>query len=249
MPTKKELLGIPISLCRFEEAVETILGWFSKRELHNQVIVANVHLVTEAQHNKNLKAAFDGASLALTDGMPLVWLAKKYYPNAERVVGVDLMHALCAKGLRIFLLGGAEGIAESLGKKLSAQYQNMQLVGTACPPFRPQTKEEETALIAQINAAHPDIVFVALGAPKQELWIHQHKNVLDVPALIGVGAAFDYALGRLQRAPRWMQAAGLEWFYRFLQEPRRLFKRYLFSNSYFIWLVLCQYLGLRRSAK
>ena len=246
---RTKLLGVPMDVGTFEDTVKTIQHYISTRSLHNAVIVANVHLLTEAQKNPLLMLAFETSSLAVTDGMPLVWLAKKEIPQAERIVGVDLMHALCKTGARIFLLGGVEGVAEALGKKLSQQYPNIVIAGTACPPFRTLSEKEEVKIIANINQAQPDILFVALGAPKQELWIHKHKTALNVPVLIGVGAAFDYAMDRLSRAPRWMQACGMEWFYRFLQEPRRLFKRYAISNAHFIWLVLKQYLGLPRSAK
>lgn len=246
---RTKLLGVPMDLGTFEEITRKIRSFISTRSLHNAVIVANVHLLTEAQKNPVLMQAFEASSLAVTDGMPLVWLAKKQAPEAERIVGVDLMHALCKTGGRIFLLGGVEGVAEALGKKLSQQYPNIVIAGTACPPFRQWSEKEEVELVTNINQAQPDILFVALGAPKQELWIHQHKAALNVPVLIGVGAAFDYAMDRLSRAPRWMQACGMEWFYRFLQEPRRLFKRYAISNVHFIWLVLKQYLGLQQSAK
>ena len=246
---RTSLFGVPMDLGTLEEITQTIRNYISTRSLHNAIIVANVHLLTEAQKNPRLLQAFQSSSLAVTDGMPLVWFAKKQMPRAERIVGVDLMYALCKTGGRIFLLGGAEGVAEALGKKLCAQYPAVTLAGTACPPFRLRTEQEEAEIISQINQAQPDILFVAFGAPKQELWIHQHKAALNVPVLIGVGAAFDYALGRLSRAPRWMQVCGMEWCYRFLQEPRRLFKRYAVSNAMFIWLVLKQYLNPRQSAK
>lgn len=239
------MLGIPLSVCRFEEALEVIRGWIKERSLHHTVIVANVHLITEAQKNMRLKAAFDAASLAVTDGMPLVWLAKKYHKDAERIVGVELMHALCKEGGNIFLLGGAEGVADALAEKLSAQYP-VKIVGTACPPFRAWSAEEEVLLVTKINIAQPDILFVAFGAPKQELWMQKHRADLNIPVMIGVGAAFDYTLGHIKRAPRWMQKAGLEWLYRLIQEPRRLFKRYAVSNTRFMWLVLCQYLNPRQ---
>ncbi len=241
---RKNILGIPLSVCTFQQAADCISGWVKEKSLHNTVIVANVHLITEAQNNTDLKAAFSVASLAVTDGMPLMWLAKKYNPAAERIVGVELMYALCKEGGRIFLLGGAEGVAEDLGKQLSSQYP-VTIAGTACPPFRAWSAEEEGLLIAKINVMQPDILFVAFGAPKQELWMQKHRADLNIPVMIGVGAAFDYALGRLKRAPRWMQLAGLEWLYRLIQEPRRLLKRYAVSNMQFLWLVLRQYLNPR----
>ncbi len=233
-----KLLGVPMDTGTQNETVNQIQHWIQTREFHHAVIVANVHLLTEAHHNPELMRAFESASLAVTDGMPLVWLAKKQSPAAERIVGVELMHALCQKGGRIFLLGGAEGIAEELGKKLCSLYPGLVLAGTACPPFRPLSEEEAITLTVKINLAEPDIVFVAFGAPKQELWIHRNKAVLNVPVCIGVGAAFDYALGRIQRAPKWMQAIGMEWFYRLLQEPGRLWKRYAVSNTRFLLLLL-----------
>lgn len=226
---KTRLLGVPVDRATFAEALGSLAT------IRGHVIVANVHLLYEARHNPEVMAAFEQAALVVTDGMPLVWLAGG---NAERITGIALMEALCAKGARVFFLGGEEGVADEVAKVMTAKYPDCRIVGTDCPPFRPLTPDEETILIAKINAAEPEIIFVAFGAPKQELWMARNAARLSARLVIGVGAAFNYATGRLQRAPGWMQAAGLEWLYRLMQEPRRLFRRYLITNLWFIREVL-----------
>lgn len=240
--TPLSLLGIPVQAAPKQSVLQQITDWINQRSLHHYIIVANVHLLMEAQAAPELRYAFDEASLAVTDGMPLVWLARRIAKKAERIVGVEMMTALCqslaAGGGRIFLLGGAEGVATALGSKLCADFPGLVLAGTACPPFRPLTPEEENEMLEQINQSAPDILFVAFGAPKQECWMQRHSKHLQVPVTIGVGAAFNYALGSLRRAPKWMQLMGLEWLFRLLQEPRRLFSRYFKTNSLFLIMLL-----------
>lgn len=226
---KLRLLGVPVDGGTFAQTLDSLAA------ARGHVIVANVHLLYEARHNPEVMAAFEQAAMVVTDGMPLVWLAGG---NAERITGIALMEALCAKGGRMFFLGGAEGVADEVAKIMEARYPDCHIAGAICPPFRPLSETEETDLLAQINTAEPDIVFVAFGAPKQELWMAKNAAKLNARLVIGVGAAFNYATGRLQRAPRWMQVAGLEWLYRLMQEPRRLFKRYFITNLWFIREVL-----------
>jgi len=168
----------------------------------------------------------------------------------SRVYGPDLMLALCEeskeKGYRHFFYGGAEGVADELAASLTERYPGLQVAGTYSPPFRPLTEDEDQQVVDLINRSGADIVWVGLGTPKQDFWVADHVGRLEAPVLLAVGAAFDFHSGRKRQAPRWMQRAGLEWLFRLLTEPRRLWYRYLVLNPLFIALVTLQLLGLRR---
>ncbi len=164
--------------------------------------------------------------------MPIVWLLRaRGFQHVERVYGPDLMQAVCANGLergyRHYFYGGAEGIPERLAQRLQEQFPGLCVAGTYSPPFRALTPEEDQAVIRRIQAARPDIVWVGISSPKQEAWMYNHVERLGVPALIGVGAAFDFLSGAKRQAPRWIQRSGFEWLFRLACEPRRLWKRYL----------------------
>jgi N-acetylglucosaminyldiphosphoundecaprenol N-acetyl-beta-D-mannosaminyltransferase len=158
-----------------------------------------------------------------------------------RVYGPDLMLALAeraaAHGWRSFFYGGKDGVPDQLVAKLQERYPAFISVGTYSPPFRPLTPEEDDAIVARINDAKPDLVWVGLSTPKQERWMAAHVGRLTAPALLGVGAAFDIHAGTLPQAPRWMQKRGLEWLYRLYREPRRLWRRYLSNNPRFVWKI------------
>jgi N-acetylglucosaminyldiphosphoundecaprenol N-acetyl-beta-D-mannosaminyltransferase len=162
------------------------------------------------------------------------------------------MLALCersvGRGYRHFFYGGAEGVPERLAASLQQRFPGLLVVGTYSPPFRPLTSEEDVQVVQMINEAAPDVVWVGLGSPKQDQWMAAHVGQLAAPVLIGVGAAFDFHAGRKKQAPLWMQRSGLEWLFRLLTEPRRLWRRYLISNPKFVFLVLAQVLGLRHSS-
>jgi N-acetylglucosaminyldiphosphoundecaprenol N-acetyl-beta-D-mannosaminyltransferase len=150
------------------------------------------------------------------------------------------------KGYRHFFYGGNEGVPELLRDKLQEKFPGLQVVGTYSPPFRPLTPEEDAAIVARINAARPDIVWVGLSTPKQERWMAAHLGKVQAPVMVGVGAAFDFHAGLKPQAPRWMQQSGMEWFFRMVTEPKRLARRYLHNNPRFVVAVLMQLLGLRR---
>jgi N-acetylglucosaminyldiphosphoundecaprenol N-acetyl-beta-D-mannosaminyltransferase len=201
-------------------------------------ITANTHYVMVTDQNPDLRALNARAAFILADGTPMVW-ASRWQGTAlpERVAGSDLIFELSAqaaqKRYRLFFLGGAQGVAEEAARRLEARYPGLQVVGTECPPFRELTAEEEATLITRIRSAQPDILFVAFGQPKGERWIDKHFMQLGVPVSVQVGASLDFAAGRIRRAPRWMQKAGLEWTFRLMLEPRRLFARYA-RNTWFI---------------
>jgi len=233
-----------------EHALEIIDGWIQRRDPH-YVCVATVHGVMECQQNPDLRRLFNSSGLTTPDGMPLVWLSRlQGFRPVGRVYGPDLMLALCerslSRGYRHYLYGGEEGVAETLKNTLQERFPGLDVAGTHTPPFRALTAEEDREIVERINAAKPDIVWVALGAPRQDIWAAQHVGRLTAPVVIGVGAAFDFLSGRKRQAPPWMRKAGLEWLFRLAQEPGRLWYRYLIYNPLFLIKASAQMLGLRR---
>jgi N-acetylglucosaminyldiphosphoundecaprenol N-acetyl-beta-D-mannosaminyltransferase len=205
----------------------------------------------ESQRDENLRRVLNSAGLVTPDGMPLVWLSRLHkFKHVERVYGPDLMLALCersvSKGYRHFLYGGVEGVPERLAGVLQRRFPGLRVVGAYSPPFRPFRDEEDERVVQMLNEADPDIIWVGLSTPKQERWMADHVNRVTSPVLIGVGAAFDFHSGRKKQAPRWMQRSGLEWLFRLVTEPRRMWRRYLINNPLFVLLVMRQLLGLKR---
>jgi N-acetylglucosaminyldiphosphoundecaprenol N-acetyl-beta-D-mannosaminyltransferase len=201
-------------------------------------ITANLNYAMLCDADPRLREINEQAALILADGMPLVWASRfgrRRLP--ERVAGADLVLRLCErgapKGRRIFLLGGPPGVAEQAAQELLRGYPGLVIAGTECPPFREWTAEEQAALVERIRATRPDLLFVAFGQPKGELWIAENHQAAGATVAVQVGGSFDFITGRLRRAPRWMQRSGLEWLYRFLQEPRRLGVRYA-RNLWFL---------------
>jgi N-acetylglucosaminyldiphosphoundecaprenol N-acetyl-beta-D-mannosaminyltransferase len=241
-----QLLGVRVNVAPFDDAVEIVLNapdTGARLALH----FANAHSMVEANRNPQLCSAMN-ADVVEPDGMPLVLLARRRGIKAQRVCGPDFMPALVERGVPLgrthFFFGGAPGVPEELARRLSEAYPGLKVAGTMSPPFREPTAEEEEELVAEINAAKPDYVWVGLGAPKQDLWVASHRERLEASALLAVGAAFDFHSGRRRRAPHWMQRTGTEWLFRLLMEPRRLASRYTVVNARFLWLVLKE--GLRR---
>lgn len=250
MIPRVNVLGVAISAINMEIALTTVEGWIRRRELH-YICVTPVHSVMECQRDPSLRKIFNASGLATPDGMPLVWLCRLGgYPRVERVYGPDLVLALCehssAYGYRHFFYGGAQGVPEQLAINLQSRFPGLVVAGTYSPPFRSLTLEEDAQIVQMINTAGPDVVWVGIGSPKQERWMAGHRGQLAAPVLIGVGAAFDFNTGRVKQAPRWMQRSGLEWLFRLMTEPRRLWKRYLINNPLFVFLVVAQMLGLKR---
>ena len=202
---------------------------------------ATAHSLVEAHDNQALRAAFS-AGVVEPDGMPLVWLGRQAGVHVERVCGPDFMPALMAAGIALgrthYFYGGASGVAIALAENMARRFPGLRVVGTESPPFRPLAASEDAQMVERINAAAPDYVWVGLGAPKQDLWVAEHRPALKAPVLLAVGAAFDFHAGTRRRAPAWMQRSGTEWMYRLLSEPRRLAGRYTRTNARFLRLVL-----------
>jgi N-acetylglucosaminyldiphosphoundecaprenol N-acetyl-beta-D-mannosaminyltransferase len=248
---RANILGVGVSVIDQELAARAVEGWVAARQ-PNYVCVATANALVECQFDKDFRRIHNEAGLVTPDGVPLVWIAKIMgYRTIKRVYGPDLMLNLCQRslssGLSHFFYGGRPGVAELLAEKLVGRFPGLLVAGTGAPPvypgttrYRPLEPEESASLICKINKSGADIVWVGLGTPHQERWIAQHKGVVNAPVLIGVGAAFDFHTGLVKQAPRWMRNAGLEWSFRLLMEPRRLWRRYLVNNSIFVGLVLRQ---------
>lgn len=205
----------------------------------------------EAQANPAFRSVLNNSFLTVPDGMPLVWLGHlRGWRGMNRVYGPDFMLTVCRmsvqRGYRHFLYGGAEGVAEELAQSLKQRIPGLQIVGTYTPPFRPLNAGEEAELRSLVTACKPDIVWVGLSTPKQEKFMAQYLGTLDTALMIGVGAAFDIHTGRIKDAPSWMKYAGLQWLHRLVQEPRRLWKRYLLNNPRFVILTVLQLAGIRK---
>ena len=244
---RANILGVGVSATNMEMALRTIEEWISRRECH-YVCATGVHGVMESWRDDDLRRIHNAAGLVVADGAPLAWLSRIMgVRQADHVRGSDLMLKMCERsakrGYRQFFYGGAPGVAEKLASRLHGQFPLLQVTGVCSPPFRSLSPEEDSAVVDCINSAKPDIVWVGISTPKQERWMSEHWRRLDAPVLIGVGAAFDFHAGLKKQAPYWMQKSGLEWLFRLLSEPRRLWRRYLINNPWFLWLVLLQLLG------
>jgi len=236
------VLAAYISAVCPRQVVDRVMDMVTTRE-RGYIHVCTVHTMLECVDDPQLAAIVNTATLAVPDGMPLVWLGRKAFPPAgvQRCYGPDLMLAVCeagiAMGMRHCLYGGTPDVLEKLAQNLEARFPGIRIVESMSPPFRPLTDTEQSDMVERINAARPDVVWVGLGTPKQDLWMGCFRSRLDAPVLIAVGAAFDFHAGKMPQAPRWMQRAGLEWLFRLCKEPRRLWRRYVLGNPRFLWLL------------
>jgi N-acetylglucosaminyldiphosphoundecaprenol N-acetyl-beta-D-mannosaminyltransferase len=226
-------------------------SWVTARKGSRYVAVTGMHGVSESRRDSAFRTILRDADLVVPDGMPLVWLGRFHGHNmARRVYGPELMLEFCRAtaphGLRHFFYGGADGVADALAARMAERFPGLVVAGACSPPFRALTAEEDAAIVSRINAARADVLWVGLSTPKQERWMHAHRDCLSVPVMVGVGAAFDMHTGRVKQAPAWMREHGLEWFYRLLQEPRRLWRRYIVLGSQFVGNVALELSGMRR---
>ncbi|GIK84392.1 MAG: UDP-N-acetyl-D-mannosaminuronic acid transferase [Patescibacteria group bacterium] len=240
------ILSVPVTVTNYLETITFVKRTISQRK-KIYIYVAAVHLIMECQKNPKLLKSLKGAAIVTPDGMPLVWISKLLGNKlAGRVYGPNLTIMLCRlaelSGFTIFLLGGSTGQSKNLVSTLQSKFKKINIVGNIDTPIRPIPKKENQIIVDAINKSKPDIVFVGLGCPNQELWIMENRSKVSAPVLIGVGAAFDFISGKVQQAPVWMQNSGLEWLYRLIQEPKRLWKRYLILNTLFIFKIIKQIL-------
>jgi N-acetylglucosaminyldiphosphoundecaprenol N-acetyl-beta-D-mannosaminyltransferase len=251
-PKSFKLLGVRVDAVQIMDVVAQMEGWIAERRGGHFIAVTGMHGVMEAQHDRALKYILNSADLVVPDGMPLVWVGRlRGFSLKRRVYGPELMLEFCrattGKGYRHFFYGGAEDVARKLARSLENLF-GINVCGRYSPPFRPLTFEEDREIIDLINGAAPDVLWIGLSTPKQERWMYHHREKLNIPVLVGAGAAFDLNTGRVKQAPRWMREHGLEWFWRLLMEPRRLWRRYLIGGSEFVWCVTLELLGLKRFA-
>ncbi len=244
------LLGVRVHMLQIPDVIRQMEHWIRERQGSHFVAFTNIHGMTKAQRDAAFKEILNSADLDVPDGMPLVWMSRlRGYPLQRRVYGPELMLAFCEqtgrKGYRHFFYGGAKGAPEQLAHMLRKRCPGLQVAGTYSPPFRPLTGKEDEEIVAIIQRAAPDVLWVGLSNGKQERWMCKHRDRLNVPVMAGVGAAFDLNTGRVRQAPMWMREHGLEWFYRLLQEPRRLWRRYLVCGPQFVLYVSLELLGLK----
>lgn len=238
-----------IHALQIEDVIEIFEQWIFRRERSHYVTLCNVHMVMEAHNNPYFHSALASADLVLPDGMPLIWAGRRNgFQLHRRVYGPDLFLEFCqataAKGYRHFLLGGHPGVPQAVAAALTRSCPKIQIAGTCSPPFQERTPACGDEMIAQINAAGADVLWVALGCPKQEIWMYENRDRLNVPVIAGVGQAFDLYAGRVRQAPRWARDNGLEWAFRLINNPRRLWRRYLVYNTQFLYCLALDGMGL-----
>ena len=249
-PDVINVLGVGVSAINMQLALEAIAEALERKE-KGYICVTGVHGVSEAQTDESFRQILNRAFLCTPDGMPLVWVGR-WLGRKEmgRVYGPDLMLAVLElsekNGYRHFFYGGANGVAQALRDRLEKCFPKLQIVGIYEPPFRPLNAAEEEELKKLVRDARPDVLWVGLSTPKQEKFMAEHLDRLEVTLMAGVGAAFDFHAGRLRQAPPWMRRSGLEWLFRLGCEPRRLWKRYLKNNPLFLIRVFCQCTRLKK---
>jgi N-acetylglucosaminyldiphosphoundecaprenol N-acetyl-beta-D-mannosaminyltransferase len=246
-PPSFRVLGIPIHAVQIPDVVSQIEHWIRTDTTTRYVAVTGMHGIAESWSDNELQTALSCADLVVPDGMPLVWLGRWHqYALKRRVYGPELMETFCrdtGSTYRHFFYGGTEGTAELLATSLQKRY-GIAVAGTYSPPFRSLSAEELRNIELMVENAAPDILWVGLSTPKQEKWMYQNRERLSVPVMLGVGAAFDFNSGRSRQAPVWMRENGLEWLFRLLNEPQRLWRRYLVSIPKTAGLVLLELGGL-----
>lgn len=239
-PPSFRVLGVRVDALTMDGALGLVEAAVAERS-RGYVVFCTVSSILTAIDEPQVATAIEEASLVTPDGMPLVWLGKRsVHEPIERVYGPDFLRAVFERPgpLSHFFYGGAPGVAEEVARRLTRDRPNHTVAGALSPPMGLSGEVVDRAAVDAINAARPDVVWVGLGHPKQELWMRTMSPHLDAPVLAGVGAAFDFVAGRVKEAPPWMKRAGLQWLHRLLSEPRRLWRRYLVGNSRFVWLLL-----------
>ncbi len=238
------MMGCRIDNLSMEETLVRIEEFIRSGQPHQHVVV-NVDKLVKASRDPDLRRIINECALVNADGMPVVWAARLLgKPLKERVAGIDLFEALMRrageKGWRVFLLGACEEVVAAVADTYRRRYPDLAIAGWRNGYW---TVDEEAQVAAQVRASSADLLFVAISSPKKEQFLGRWQAEMRIPFAMGVGGTFDVAIGRVRRAPRWMRRAGLEWFYRFLQEPRRMFRRYFIDDLAFIWLFIKEAAG------
>ncbi len=244
------LLGVRVNPVTIATALQTITTWISQGDRGRWVIATGMHGLMEAHRDQSFRQLVERADLFLPDGYAAVWMARRRgFRVPGRVCGSELLWECCraaeATGHGVFFYGDTPEVLDRLCARLLSAFPRLRIVGSYAPPFRPLTPEEDDEVVRRINAAKPDVLWVGLGLPKQEWWIVQHRPRLQASVLVGVGAAFKLVSGDVRRAPRWVGEHGFEWLWRFLHEPRRLWRRVLLDVPSFTMLALREELAIR----
>lgn len=246
------ILGVNVSVAPFESTAVTLVEMARKPSNNGSryACATSVHGLIEANRDPEFRRILNKAAFVVPDGMPLVWFGRlRRHREMERVYGPSLMKRVCALSaeheLRHFFYGGAPGVADDLARRMATAYPGLQVAGTYSPPYRALREDELDRVANVINDAEAHIVWVGLGTPKQERWMNTILEKLESKVLVSVGAAFDFHTDRVPQAPGWMQKNGLEWIFRLLREPRRLWRRYAYNNPRFFFLATLQLVGLK----
>lgn len=236
---RSRIISMEVTVTNLDHSVQYVLNRAAERE-GAYVCVSNVHMCMETFDSPDFERVVNGADLVVPDGRPIYWAQKLLgEKSASQVRGQDLMNELCNKSaqgsLKVGLYGGSDmAVLDEVRNKLGEEFPNIKIVFSYCPPFRPLTDTESNHVVGQLNESGVDILFVGIGCPKQERWMAEKKSEVNC-VMLGVGAAFDFISGEKKHAPRLMQRLGLEWLFRLLSEPKRLWKRYLRQNPRFIY--------------
>jgi N-acetylglucosaminyldiphosphoundecaprenol N-acetyl-beta-D-mannosaminyltransferase len=236
------VLGVKISAIDMNDARLLIEGAILKRH-KIYICVCPVSTIMECKRNEKVLMSVNSADLATPDGMAVVWIGKmRGYKNIRRVYGPELMQEICGisgeNGYKNYLYGSSPDVLSKLREKLNKKYPGLIINGSFSPSFRQLTKDEDERIVEDINSGNPDVVWVGLGSPKQDLWMYEHRDRINAPVMIGVGAAFDFLAGTKPQAPPWIRDNGFEWLFRLITEPKRLWRRYLVDYPLFIYYVL-----------
>jgi len=245
-----DILGVNVSVINMDDALR-VIETAIKNKAKAYISVCPVSTIMSCQKNQVALESVNSATLVTPDGMPVVWLGKtKGHKNIKRVYGPDLMLKVCkvssGKGYRNYFYGSRSSVLDRLSVNLKELFPDLNIAGKFSPSFDEAIVREDEVNIRMINASNSDILWVGLGSPKQDIWMRNHRDKLNVPVIIGVGAAFDFIAGTKKQAPAWMQKSGLEWFFRLVTEPKRLWKRYIFGNLKFLFLLLKESIKKRR---
>lgn len=243
---KVEIITSPISTGSYSSFAEEIFS-IAARKRSGYVCFANVHMLIEAYQDKSFRKVLENADILTPDGMPVAKAIKTLYGvDQDRVAGMDMLPSLLVeaakRGKSVYFYGNTQKVLDGISKRIATELPYLDVRGYFSPPFRAITAAEDAEIVARINAAEPDLIFVALGCPKQENWMADHKDKLR-GLMLGVGGAFNVYAGMQRRAPLWMQKLSMEWLYRLVLEPGRLWKRYFYTNSLFMWLFFQKYLS------
>ena len=238
IPPRVDIIGVPISVVNMKSCINFIFeNWDAVHG--NYICASNVHTTVLAHDEKDYYLVQANSLLSIPDGKPLSVLGKKIFPEMDRVTGPDFMREILNisknKEIRHFFYGTTQDNLNALLIKIKDEYPWVNIVGSEPSVFRPMSEKEEQELADRINTSNPDFVWVALGAPRQEEFCYRNEGKIK-GLMVGVGGAFNIISGAIPEAPKWMQKIGMEWFYRLLKEPKRLFKRYFYTNSRFVWL-------------